>query len=59
MMLHLKVVNESAFLVPCYDMDLAWHTHQLHPRVYERDTTTILGKVSQYVHSHQLLWDIY
>ena len=26
-----------------YDVDLMWHTHQLFPISYERDTTAILG----------------
>ena len=38
--LFLKLQNPSAFLVPMYDIDLAWHTHQLHPAVYAKVCTT-------------------
>ena len=48
MMLQLKTFYQDAFLVPCYDMDLAWHTHQLHPYVYKKDTVAYLGKVLFY-----------
>ena len=29
MYLYLKKKNPKTFLVPCYDMDLIWHTHQV------------------------------
>ena len=29
MYLHLKKKNTKTFLVPCYDMDLVWHAHQV------------------------------
>ena len=32
--LHLKRVAPDTFLVPCYDFDLVWHAHQLHPLIY-------------------------
>lgn len=32
-------------VVPCYAIDLMWHTHQLFPQYYSVDTTKILGKV--------------
>ena len=41
----LKKRNPAAFLVPCYDIDLAWHTHQLHHRIYREDTIGYLGKM--------------
>ena len=41
--LHLKRMNPTAFVVPCFAIDLVWHTHQLNPVYYERDTTNILG----------------
>ncbi|KAL8618173.1 hypothetical protein ACOMHN_059180 [Nucella lapillus] len=41
--LYLKQQNPSVELVPCYDMDLMWHTHMLHPLAYKIDTETILG----------------
>ena len=45
MYLLLKKENKSTFLVPCYDIDLVWHTHQVHPHSYQRDTNSILGFV--------------
>lgn len=45
MYLILKKENKSTFLVPCYDIDLVWHTHQLHPHAYQRDSKAILGLV--------------
>ena len=29
--------------MPCYDMDLLWHTHQVHPLDYATDSMKILG----------------
>ena len=29
MYLHLKKKHPKTFLVPCYDMDLVWHAHQV------------------------------
>lgn len=43
MYLYLKKENKDTFLVPCYDIDLVWHTHQVHPSVYHKDTVAILG----------------
>ncbi len=37
--------NSSSFIVPCYDIDLMWHTHQLMTKAYYEDTGTILGYV--------------
>ncbi|ORY33363.1 hypothetical protein BCR39DRAFT_557051 [Naematelia encephala] len=31
------------FLVPTLDIDLAWHTHQLHGKRYKHDTQELLG----------------
>ena len=45
MYLYLKQRNKETFLVPCYDMDLIWHTHQVHPVPYQKDTTSVLGFV--------------
>ena len=45
MYLHLKKKNPKTFLVPCYDMDLIWHTHQVHPQDYQEDMINILGFV--------------
>ena len=33
------------FIVPCYDIDLMWHTHQLFPLKYKEDMERILGKI--------------
>lgn len=44
-MLYLKLQNPRVFLVPCYDIDLIWHTHQLHPLMYKEDTTGLLGQM--------------
>ena len=41
----LKQQNPDVFFVPCYDFDLIWHAHQVHPLIYKNDTTKILGKV--------------
>ena len=43
--LMLKQQNPDMFLVPCYDFDLIWHAHQVHPLIYKNDTTKILGRV--------------
>ena len=41
----LKQQNPELFFVPCYDIDLIWHAHQVHPLIYQKDTTEVLGKV--------------
>lgn len=41
--LYLKVNLPKEFLVPCYDIDLMWHSHQLNPLLYKRDTERIIG----------------
>ncbi len=41
----LKQLNKETFLVPCYDIDLIWHAHQVHPMAYEKDCKEILGFV--------------
>ena len=43
--LFLKQQNPKEFLVPCYDIDLVWHAHQLHPSKYKTDTERVLGKM--------------
>ena len=45
MYLYLKKQNPEKFLVPCYDIDLIWHTHQVCTLNYSKDTTAILGFV--------------
>ena len=44
-MLKIKKSHPSTFIVPCYDNDLIWHTHQQHPLAYQQDTLSILGKM--------------
>ena len=43
--LQLKKKNPQVFMVPCYDFDLIWHVHQLHPLNYNRVTAQLLGRV--------------
>jgi len=41
----VKQQNPDLFFVPCYDFDLIWHAHQVHPLIYQKDTTKVIGKV--------------
>ena len=41
--LNLKQKSPATFIVPCYGIDLIWHSHQLNPKAYARDTQKILG----------------
>ncbi|KAK6993978.1 glycine-rich domain-containing protein 2 [Biomphalaria glabrata] len=43
--LFLKCQNPGVFLVPCYDNDLMWHTHMLHPVFYKDDTEAYMGSI--------------
>ncbi|XP_024014092.1 glycine-rich domain-containing protein 1 isoform X2 [Eutrema salsugineum] len=36
------------FCVPTYDVDLIWHTHQLHPVSYCNDLEKLIGKVLEH-----------
>lgn len=36
------------FRVPTYDVDLMWHTHQLHPVTYCNDMLNLLGRVLEH-----------
>ncbi|KAG2319112.1 hypothetical protein Bca4012_054634 [Brassica carinata] len=36
------------FCVPTYDIDLIWHTHQLHALSYCKDMTNMIGKVLEH-----------
>ncbi|KAJ1421345.1 Glycine-rich domain-containing protein-like [Sesbania bispinosa] len=38
----------SRFCVPTYDIDLIWHSHQLHPASYCEDLMAIMGKVLEH-----------
>lgn len=50
--LHLIKKNRERsikrFCVPTYDIDLIWHTHQLHPDSYCKDMSKTLGKVLEH-----------
>ena len=43
--LFLRKILDGTFIVPYYDQDLMWHTHQLFPFQYNADTVRYLGKV--------------
>jgi hypothetical protein len=43
--LYLKKLNPRAFVVPCYAIDIIWHSHQLNPKAYYNDTKSVLGKI--------------
>ena len=42
----LKKLFKEKFLVPTYDIDLVWHTHQLLATSYREDTNEFFGKES-------------
>ena len=44
-MLYLKQEAPNQYLVPCYDNDVIWHTHQLNPWDYEKDMMRYFGEV--------------
>ncbi|KAI4314456.1 hypothetical protein L6164_027364 [Bauhinia variegata] len=50
--LHLIKRNKEKglkrFCVPTYDVDLIWHSHQLHPVAYCKDLNEALGKVLEH-----------
>lgn len=43
--LFLRNREPEEFLVPCYDIDLMWHAHQLNPLIYKSDTVRITGSL--------------
>lgn len=43
-----KEKNMSRYCVPTYDIDLMWHTHQLHSVSYCEDLVRIMGKVLEH-----------
>ena len=45
MFINLKRYRQTAFLVPLYDIDLLWHTHQCCPVEYQEDMEKFLGFV--------------
>ncbi|KAI3935811.1 hypothetical protein MKX01_032995, partial [Papaver californicum] len=50
--LHLIKRNKERsiklFCVPTYDIDLIWHTHQLHPVAYCNDVVQVTGKLLEH-----------
>ncbi|KAM0953050.1 putative Glycine-rich domain-containing protein [Dioscorea sansibarensis] len=46
--LHLIKKNQPFFCVPTYDIDLLWHSHQLQPVSYCKDTVALLGRLLQH-----------
>ncbi|XP_073288956.1 glycine-rich domain-containing protein 1-like isoform X2 [Primulina huaijiensis] len=50
--LHLIKRNKERFIksfsVPTYDIDLIWHTHQLHPVSYCKELVAVMGKVLEH-----------
>jgi len=43
--LYLKQTYPECLVVPCYAIDIMWHSHQLHPMHYAFDTVQILGQL--------------
>lgn len=43
--LFLRRQYPGIFLVPCYAIDLIWHTHMLHPLIYKDDTVRLTGSL--------------
>ena len=43
--LYLIKLNSGSFMIPCFAIDLIWHTHQLNPLSYFYDTTKVLGRM--------------
>ncbi|XP_020609146.1 uncharacterized protein LOC110047744 [Orbicella faveolata] len=39
----LKRLHPDVSMVPCYDVQLIWHAHQLHPLNYKQTTTELFG----------------
>ena len=54
--LNLKVINPKSYIVPCYAIDLIWHTHQLHPINYKNDTIRITGKTVKFIYHLSILF---
>lgn len=45
MFLELQRRRAKSVWVPTYDIDVVWHTHMLHPRMYVKDTTIRTGRL--------------
>ena len=43
--LQLIATYPDEFFTPCYDFDLVWHAHQVHPLAYHQDTCALLGRL--------------
>ena len=43
--LYLKSKHPDEFIVPCYDIDVMWHSHQLNPWLYKKETMAIVGNL--------------
>ena len=43
--LFLKQQLPDEFIVPCYDIDLLWHAHQLNPWAYKHDMMKYIGNL--------------
>lgn len=43
--LKLRQKYPRQFLVPCYDIDLMWHTHQVNPTAYIHDCLSNFGTI--------------
>ena len=41
----LKQRNPELFIVPCFGIDLIWHTHQLNPIIYAENTIKYLTRI--------------
>ena len=41
----LKQQLPEEFIVPCYDIDVIWHTHQLNPWAYKKDMMKYIGNL--------------
>ncbi len=46
--LYLKKKHPLLFIVPCYSIDLIWHTHQLNPHAYSIDTIELIGGILEH-----------
>ena len=43
--LYIKQQLQDEFIVPCYDIDIMWHSHQLNPKDYEKDMMKYIGNL--------------
>ena len=44
--MHVKRKEPEHFLVPCYDIDIAWHTHQVKKGNYISRAMIITGDIN-------------